>query len=633
MREKKEGLLDCDLILKGGITSGIVYAGAISTIAKAYRLRKIGGTSSGSIGAVMAAAAEYRRQRSTSGSDITGFEAINHIPNNLGSNLKDLLQPAPSVSRLFVAVTSAIALMNEQTAKTDSNPVDSKFTRFKRIYPKLIHFLWTVLPAYWLTSTCTLSIGLISIVAGLTRSDYGWVAFGLVVSLFGTIIAVGVHIIIDIATKLPKNNFGLCKGIRTGEDKPSAFTEWMADTIDTIAGFRDEKGEFGKTLTIGDLDKFGITLASMTTDLSTRRPYRMPLKTNEHYFSKAEFEELFPRRIVEHLTKGKAPHEKVDSTDIPSDLYKLPEEPDLPVLLVARFSIGFPGLISAIPLYRIDTTLKHRENGDQGLARCLFSDGGISSNFPIHFFDTLLPSRPTFGVSLESYDPLRHGPTRADRTFLPKRRFDGEGDLPVYPIRGILNFLGSILYSAKDWQDTLQSRLPGYAERIVRIRLDDKTEGGLNLNMSDTTVTDIANYGYDAGKLIVDDFEFDTHRVQRACSVLPAMGEVLQKLSDNYNGPPWPAEGRLTYPGVLKDKTFTLPYSRFCESHKDSFYKLATKLADVGSADYHKRTCSDINCTYMRLGSPYIESDIRLIASANRRPIDYKPDIDRHQLT
>lgn len=29
-----------------------------------------------------------------------------------------------------------------------------------------------------------------------------------------------------------------------------------------------------------------------------------------------------------------------------------------------------------------------------------FSDGGICSNFPIHFFDDWLPNRPTFGINL-----------------------------------------------------------------------------------------------------------------------------------------------------------------------------------------------------------------------------------------
>lgn len=42
---------ECDLVMKGGITSGIVYPLAIAEIAKAFRLRSIGGTSAGAIAA------------------------------------------------------------------------------------------------------------------------------------------------------------------------------------------------------------------------------------------------------------------------------------------------------------------------------------------------------------------------------------------------------------------------------------------------------------------------------------------------------------------------------------------------------------------------------------------------------
>jgi predicted acylesterase/phospholipase RssA len=48
--------LECDLIMKGGVTSGLVYPGAIATLSETFRLRNIGGTSAGAIGAVAAAA-------------------------------------------------------------------------------------------------------------------------------------------------------------------------------------------------------------------------------------------------------------------------------------------------------------------------------------------------------------------------------------------------------------------------------------------------------------------------------------------------------------------------------------------------------------------------------------------------
>lgn len=54
--------LECDLVMKGGVTSGIIYPAAIAAIAKDYRLRAIGGTSAGAIGAAAAAAMEFGRR-------------------------------------------------------------------------------------------------------------------------------------------------------------------------------------------------------------------------------------------------------------------------------------------------------------------------------------------------------------------------------------------------------------------------------------------------------------------------------------------------------------------------------------------------------------------------------------------
>src|ERR671930_2470083 len=60
----------CDLVMKGGITSGVVYPRAISRIARDYRLVNVGGASAGAIAAVVAAACEYRRH----GDPVRGVE-------------------------------------------------------------------------------------------------------------------------------------------------------------------------------------------------------------------------------------------------------------------------------------------------------------------------------------------------------------------------------------------------------------------------------------------------------------------------------------------------------------------------------------------------------------------------------
>ena len=46
----------CDLVLKGGITSGVVYPRAISRLARNYQIKGVGGTSAGAIAAAFAAA-------------------------------------------------------------------------------------------------------------------------------------------------------------------------------------------------------------------------------------------------------------------------------------------------------------------------------------------------------------------------------------------------------------------------------------------------------------------------------------------------------------------------------------------------------------------------------------------------
>ena len=46
----------CDIVMKGGITSGIVYPSAVCKLAEVYRFVNVGGTSAGAIGAAATAA-------------------------------------------------------------------------------------------------------------------------------------------------------------------------------------------------------------------------------------------------------------------------------------------------------------------------------------------------------------------------------------------------------------------------------------------------------------------------------------------------------------------------------------------------------------------------------------------------
>src|SRR5579872_6216624 len=90
----------CDVVMKGGVTSGVVYPTAICRLAQNFRFRSIGGTSAGALAAALAAAAEY--QRLTAGTS-AGFQRLAEVSEYLGtgSNLRDLFQPSADTQALF----------------------------------------------------------------------------------------------------------------------------------------------------------------------------------------------------------------------------------------------------------------------------------------------------------------------------------------------------------------------------------------------------------------------------------------------------------------------------------------------------------------------------------------------------
>src|SRR5262245_61139172 len=95
----------CDVIMKGGITSGVVYPAAGVELAKRFTLKSIGGASAGAIAAALFAAAEYRR--SALGSSV-GFEELATYPAKFGATtssgasfLLSLFQPSEEGRKSF----------------------------------------------------------------------------------------------------------------------------------------------------------------------------------------------------------------------------------------------------------------------------------------------------------------------------------------------------------------------------------------------------------------------------------------------------------------------------------------------------------------------------------------------------
>src|SRR5712691_10988285 len=90
-----------------------------------------------------------------------------------------------------------------------------------------------------------------------------------------------------------------------------------------------------------------------------------------------------------------------------ASFWHFPIGPDLPVVVARRMSLSFPILICAIPLWEFDYKRdpSQRSGVRVTLRRVIFSDGGITSNIPVHFFDSPLPTRPTFGLHLTGFEP------------------------------------------------------------------------------------------------------------------------------------------------------------------------------------------------------------------------------------
>lgn len=527
----------CDIVMKGGITSGVVYPLAVVSLARKYRFAAIGGTSAGAIAAAAAAAAEYGRF-SLHG----GFARLEKVPAEIGSGLLALFQPAPKVRPLFDIF---IALLK---GKSGPGKVSRAFGAAVLGYRSDA-----------LLGSC-FGFFLALVVAGNgSCGPRSTIFFASVFAIAGVVIAILRRILISIQSDLPENDFGLCPGVRQPGFESEGLTDWLTRLIDEAAG-RDADGA---PLTFGDLEAAPghdapILLAMMTTSLMERRPYTLPFRDekpsrgmpNGFIFERGEWERLFPKRVVEYLLRVCAPYHPMEGEK--GDFYKFPDTAHLPVVVAARMSLSFPGLICAVPLWRKDQQFQEPHEKNR-LRRCLFSDGGLSSNFPIHFFDSLLPNRPTFAISLDEYDARRS--KDGDNVWMPGPARSGHL-LPIIPIEGVGGFLMRLLDSAKDWQDNLQSVLPGYRERIVHIGLNPN-EGGLNLTMDKGLIDTLAGVGQRAGEKLCIDFRMDAHRWRRFLVAMARVEETLDEVASAYAGGPHSLESFQSflkrYPGVATE--------------------------------------------------------------------------------
>jgi len=329
----------CDVVMKGGITSGVVYPHALCELARTYRFANVGGTSAGAIAAAGAAAAEHGREQG-------GFEKLAALPEWIGGgeNLVGLFQPSPGTRSYHRLLMSGLG-------RTGAG--------------KWLRIGSAALRSFPLAAALGLAPGVALVVLALWTGSGALavcaVVAGIVLALLGLAIALGLQLGVGLPRALGRNRFGLCSGLSPEGSATPALTPWLAALVDDLAA-KDGDGP----LTFGDLRAKGIELQMMTTNITHRRPHRMPWGSRELLFDPDELRQLFPERIVawmeEHpppLGAGRDAEKTKRRLDALHPLRPFPAPDDLPVVVAARMSLSFPLLISAVPLHALDMTRTH----------------------------------------------------------------------------------------------------------------------------------------------------------------------------------------------------------------------------------------------------------------------------------
>ena len=184
----------CDVVMKGGITSGVVYPHALCELARTYRFVNVGGTSAGAIAAAAAAAAEHGREAG-------GFAKLAELPAwvGAGDNLFRLFQPQPGTRRFYALFTAGMGRTG---------------------LGKWLRLGAAALKGFPLTAVAGLAPGValvvVAVLAGSGLLQVCAIVAGVVLALIGLVLA----LLVRLGTGLPRavgaNDFGLCSGLPDG---------------------------------------------------------------------------------------------------------------------------------------------------------------------------------------------------------------------------------------------------------------------------------------------------------------------------------------------------------------------------------------------------------------------------------
>lgn len=550
LREQPPADRYCDLILNGGVASGVVYPWALHELARHFRFHSIGGNSVGAMAAALGAAAEYGR---CNGHE-QAFEVLRRAPLELAREqdgrpgMLRLFQPGPGLQGWFdlfeIGVRAAYAGRETKPRRLGSLArVLGHALRGDLVLAAVVAavVIGKQKSAGLAVATLSLLLLLLSVLAvGVVAGLYAWMPNGWAL---GAVLAVGAILLVGVALRtwcrrlraLRANGWGLCSGRSQGAEE--ALIEWLNRGIQLAAG----RGEHDAPLSFADLwharpgapkgmDGRGcplepaIDLQMFSTNVTLGRPVQWPLRdlNTRLFFLPEEWKALFPERLLNAAVAASRPYEPANDSDpsldsgdanqrgLKSRLLEIPAG-GLPIAIAARMSLCFPLLFSCVPVYAID--YEAGQPAQRLLRKCWMSDGGLCTNFPIHLFDAAHPRWPTFGLMLsrrismpEHEDqsvwlPDFHGDGRADNwnRGVP----DAEGEASV---KGLPGLLIGMLMAALDWGDNLTSRLPQVRNRVLRMALRGD-EGQLNIVMPGSQILRMAHeYGTQGGQLLVRRF-------------------------------------------------------------------------------------------------------------------------------
>jgi predicted acylesterase/phospholipase RssA len=408
--------LTCDLVMKGGITSGVVYPLAVAELATTYRFRNIGGTSAGAISAAAAAAAEHR-------SDPQGFTELAELPARLGAELAELFRPQRACRRVFrvlLVSTRKVQGLGPRLGKVGSlvaaiiaflaTPGGLGVLVVAALPAALVALgLWDVIEDHWLSGLALLgllvvllaaarfatvrrpgsvratalaavvSLAALGLMVWLTVRDgreavsvASWfliVALSLAVALLVAVVREAVRVIAD-------NDYGLVGGSShdTEPGPVQPLTEWLDSLVQGLAG----KEPGAPPLTFGELARLGpdgapseegVNLTILTTCISRGRTYYLPYDFDaddpgdRFWFDPDELRRVLPGHVIDYLQD--LPREGTWIEEALHPLVPLPRAKDLPVIMAVRMSLSFPALISAVRLRSVDWTLEHNRRARQ----------------------------------------------------------------------------------------------------------------------------------------------------------------------------------------------------------------------------------------------------------------------------